>query len=381
MKPFMMTLALDGGVVEPGDVIDCEKGRYRIGRNTIHDTHEYGDLSIEEIIQLSSNIGSAKVAERLGAERLYDGLARCGFGRKTGIDLTGESGGLFRDWHNWRRIGLATHAFGQGMSVTGIQLATALSTVANGGALMQPRVILDVTDRDGHVVDIREPEVVDHPFGPEAAAQMRQMLGLVVQEGGTGTRARLDHYSCGGKTGTAQKVKPDTGRYDRSLWVSSFIGFAPLENPRIVVVVVVDEPHGKHYGGTVAGPVFKEIATRTLKTLGVPPLVDAIAELPIDSSPLPQEAEAPEVVLSVDDGTRAPLDMVAGELIDELDGQAAMPDLDGLTLRSALRRLGGQPVEIRVEGSGYLVEQIPSPGVPLRGGDEVVLSFAERQRP
>ncbi len=377
MKPFVMALALDAGVVEPGEVIDCERGRYRIGRNTIHDTHEYEDLTVEEIIQVSSNIGAAKIAERLGAERLHDGFARCGFGRKTGIDLTGESAGLFRDWRSWRRIGLATHAFGQGLSVTGIQLAMALSAVANGGALMQPRVILDVTDRDGRVVDTRDPVVVDHPFGPEAAATVRRMMGLVVQEGGTGTLARLDDYTCGGKTGTAQKVNPETGRYDRSLWVSSFIGFAPLENPRIVVVVVVDEPHGKHYGGTVAGPVFKEIATRSLKTMGVPPLVDAIAELPIEPPPQPAEIDVPATVVSTDGAAGVPLEMVASELTDELDGAAAMPDLGGVTLRAALRRLGDRDLDIRVEGSGLLVEQSPPPGVPLRGGDEVVLSFDE----
>jgi len=379
MKPFLVALALDQGDIQPGQEYHCENGRYRIGRNTIHDTHEYGVMPIEEIIQVSSNIGSAKIAEDMGAESLYDGYARCGFGRVTGIDLSGDSRGIFRHWKNWRRIGLATHAFGQGMSVTGIQLAAALSAIANGGTLYQPRIILDVRDRNGQLVDSREPVQVDSPFDAEAAAHVRGMMGLVVEEGGTGTRARLDHYTCGGKTGTAQKVNSATGRYDQSLWTSSFIGFAPLENPRVVVVVVVNEPQGKHYGGTVAGPVFKEIATRSLKTLGVPPLVDAIAALPIEAPPIPEEV----VVQTIQDDAMVEVpvglsaDTPAGDLTDDLADQARMPDLEGRTMRMALRELHNPTLDVRVEGTGLLVSQTPPPGAPLRDGDPVTLAFAE----
>lgn len=382
MKPFMMALALDRGAVQPGQEFDCESGRYRIGRNTIHDTHDYGLMTVEEIIKVSSNIGSAKVAQELGPEQLHDGYSRCGFGRVTGIDLSGDSRGIFRHWKNWRRIGLATHAFGQGMSVTGIQLAAALSAVANGGTLYQPRIILEVRDRTGQLVDSREPVQVDSPFGEEAAAHVRGMMGLVVEEGGTGTRARLDHYTCGGKTGTAQKVNSATGRYDHSLWTSSFIGFAPLENPRVVVVVVVNEPKGKHYGGTVAGPVFKEIANRSLKTLGVPPLCDAIAALPIDAPPIPEEVL---VVPLQDDATaEAPVGLSAdtpvGDLTDDLDDEPRMPDLEGRTMRMALRELQNRTLDVRLEGSGLLVSQTPPAGAPLRDGDPVTLAFAEAQR-
>lgn len=370
MKPFLFAAALDAGMVTPGELFDCENGNYRIGRNTIHDTHDYEQLSLEEVLQVSSNIGSAKIADRLGAEALHGYYTSAGFGRSTGIDLTAESGGILRDWRSWRRIGLATHAFGQGVSVTGVQLAAALSALANGGTLYRPRIIDEVRDRDGNLVDAPEPVVVDHVFTADAAALVRGMMGLVVEEGGTGTRARLDHYTCGGKTGTAQKVNSETGRYDRSMWVSSFTGFAPLEHPRVVVVVVVDEPHGAHYGGTVAGPVFKEIATRSLQTLGVPPMETSYAELPLE--PVPEPALEP-----VEGGA---LVMLVEDLTDGVTDAQLMPDLQGMTVRSALRALGDRAVELRVEGSGLLAEQTPPAGAPLRDGDVVVLAFAGGER-
>ena len=403
MKPFLVASALETGAVGLDDVFDCEHGAYRIGRNTIHDTHPYDMLPVEEIVQVSSNIGSAKIAQRMGAEALHGAYRRCGFGQASGLDLAGESGGILRSWKSWRRIGLATHAFGQGVSVTGIQLAAALGAIANGGTLYQPRVIMEMRDRQDQIVDARSPQVVDRPFGPETAGQVREMMGLVVQEGGTGTRARLEHYTCGGKTGTAQKVNSETGRYDRTMWVSSFIGFAPLEDPRVVVVVVVDEPHGKHYGGTVAGPVFKEIASGALQALGVPPMPEAVAEAArraagedgMAESESEAEAEAEseseseagsepmcrttetETDAVVDVEGDADLGLSVGELTDDLDGSPTMPDLSGKTLRSALLALGEYSFDLRVEGSGFLIDQAPAAGVPIRDGDQVTLVFGE----
>ncbi len=398
MKPFLMAVALDRGTVAPGEEIDCENGAYRVLSNTIHDTHPYGLMTVEEILQVSSNIGSAKIAQRMGAEALHDAFGRCGFGRPSGVDLAGESGGILRSWKSWRRIGLATHAFGQGISVTGIQLAAALGAVANGGTLYQPRVIVEMVDREGQVVDAREPQVVDRPFGEDAAAHVRGMMGLVVQEGGTGTRARLDHYTCGGKTGTAQKVNSETRRYDRSMWVSSFIGFAPLDDPELGVVVVFDEPQGAHYGGTVAGPVFKGIADRTLQAMGLPPMPEALAatddatdegpdEGPgagdVDADgvdPAPQLPPAPVADATGDaladmEGD-VDLEALQGDLTDDLDGVPTMPDLQGLTLRSALRELADHGLDVQIQGNGFLVEQAPAAGVPVREGDPVELTFA-----
>ena len=398
MKPFLVATALDLGLVTPQMVFDCEHGAYRIGRNTIHDTHAYDLMTVDEILQVSSNIGSAKIAEKVTPEGLHDAYARLGFGRSSGVDLAGESGGILRDWRSWRRIGLATHAFGQGISVTGIQLASALSAVANGGTLLQPRIIHEVRDRHAELVDAREHVAVDSCFDADAAHEVRRMMGLVVGEGGTGTRARLDRYSCGGKTGTAQKVNSATGRYDRTMWVSSFIGFAPLEDPQVVVVVVVDEPQGKHYGGTVAGPVFKEVTTRTLQYLGVTPLPEPAPDELLaeqveqlqqqdDPDPCSPESDASAMRGADDPGqevdvvplTEGDLALSVDDLTDDLDGEEAMPDLAGLTIRAAVARLAEREVALRIEGSGRLVEQLPPAGAPLREGDEVSLTFGEAQ--
>ncbi len=405
MKPFLMASALDIGAIQPGEEFDCEHGSLRIGRNTIHDTHPYDLMTIEEILQVSSNIGSAKIAQRMGAETLHDAYQRCGFGRATGVDLAGESGGILRGWKSWRRIGLATHAFGQGVSVTGMQLASALGAIVNGGTLYRPRVILEIVGRKGQVVDTREPTVVDRPFSAAAADSVREMMGLVVLEGGTGPKARLEHYTSGGKTGTAQKVNSETGRYDRSMWVSSFIGFAPLEDPELVIVVVVDEPQGKHYGGTVSGPVFKEIASRSLQTMGLPPMAswmvngedpdqvaqgdalvggiggEAPAGVGDGEDPGSAEPGSADPAVPVDGGLDEPeadgqLAMSVGELVDHLDGLPTMPDLGGLTLRPALRALADHSLDVQVEGSGFLVRQTPAAGVPVREGDPVALFFS-----
>jgi len=386
MKPFMVAAALDLGLVTPEETFHCEHGAYRIGRNTIHDTHDYDELTVEEIIQVSSNIGSAKIAERLGAEQLHEAYVRYGFGRSSGIDLAGEAAGILRGWRSWKRIGLATHAFGQGISVTGIQIAAALSAVANGGTLYQPRIIGSIHDRGGELVDVRDPVVVDRCFNEDVAAHVRRMMGLVVQEGGTGTRARPDRYSCGGKTGTAQKVNSQTGRYDRSLWVSSFVGFAPLDDPEIVVVVVVDEPKGKHYGGTVAGPVFKEVVTRTLHYLGETPLPEPVepaddealaagGEDVSDEGTLSGVAAEDDAMLDAVADEGAELALSVDELTDDLEGQTAMPDLGGMTMRAAFAALADRQVAFQVEGSGFLVDQIPTAGAPLMEGDSVHLTF------
>jgi len=403
MKPFLVASALDSGAIGVDEVFDCEHGAMRIGRNTIHDTHPYDLMSVAEIIKVSSNIGSAKIAQRMGAEALHDAYLRCGFGRTTGIDLAGESGGILRGWKSWRRIGLATHAFGQGISVTGMQLASALAAVANGGTLYKPRVILEMEDRLGEVVDHREPTVIDRPFARESADAVRRMMGLVLMDGGTGERVRLEHYTAGGKTGTAQKVNSETGRYDRTMWVSSFIGFAPLDDPELVIVVVVDEPQGKHYGGTVAGPVFREIASRSLQVMGTPPMpswmvngedpeeaaaADALAQAELaedaDDPPAaasPEEEPPPDTPTGSDLPPEEPeaeghLAMSVDELVDDLDGLPTMPDLEGLTLRPALRALADHALDVQIEGSGFLTDQVPAAGMPVREGDQVSLTFS-----
>lgn len=369
LKAFLISSALEAGVVTPDTRFDCELGAYRFGRRTIHDSHPYGVLDVREILKVSSNIGTTKVAERLGAEAVWSWYRAWGFGQPTGIDLPGESGGILRHWKSWYPIDLATHAFGQGVSVTGLQIAAALSAVANGGRLMRPYIVQEVRSPDGSVVERTEPTEVRRVISPGTAAEMRGMMAGVMEEGGTGTLARLDDYTAAGKTGTAQKVNPETGRYQ--FWVSSFVGFAPVEDPRVAIVVTLDEPRRHHYGGTVAGPVFRAVGRQALTTLDVDPLPDRMARLPVNTPAPAGPAAPPSSPALAGAGSGSGTAAAAGEL-----PPAVMPDLRGASLREALRRLAGVQARIDLEGSGVLTEQHPAPGARLAGISSVRLAFA-----
>ncbi len=270
MKIFTAAAALESGRVTPDSVVFCENGRYRVGRHVIHDVSPHEWLSLADVLRVSSNIGAAKVGELIGAEQLYTTLRRFGFGEKTGIDSPGESPGTLSPWQRWSKLDQCAIAFGQGISVTAVQLAAAAAAIANGGVLMRPYVVQAVTDRNGRLVRRHEPSAVRRAVSPETARQVRSMMDRVVSEDGSGALAALDDYNCGGKTGTAQKAD-SRGSYAENRFVASFVGFAPAEKPKIVVLVVIDEPKKSHYGGVVAAPAFKRIAEETLHYLNVPP--------------------------------------------------------------------------------------------------------------
>ena len=359
VKPFVFAALLDQGLAKRDERVYCENGAYAIGRRTVHDAHPHGDLSVDEVLKVSSNIGTTKLGERLGPVKLEAALRGFGFGAKTGVDLYGEERGILHSSSGWSRIGFATHTFGQGMAVTGVQLAAAFAALVNGGHRLQPHLVAEVRDLEGRVVTDRRPVPDDEPLISEAtSADLREMLGLVMEKGGTGVRARLDEYTAGGKTGTAQKVKG--GRYAPGVYVSSFIGFAPLADPRIVTLVVLDEPKDGHYGGTVAGPAFKEITTHALRELGVP------SDRPRDAEPLvvadaePEEPPAPEPAF-------------------EMDGEApVMPDLSGLSARDALIAVHEAGLSLELQGSGLVTTQEPAAGQPISATTAVRLGLDRR---
>ncbi|MFH1130965.1 MAG: penicillin-binding protein 2 [Pseudomonadota bacterium] len=271
MKPFSVAAALETGAIRSQDIIDCGKGQWKVGKHTIHDTHDNGKLSVKGVLQKSSNIGVSKIAFSLGKERLYKMLRRFGFGRATGVGLSGERAGVLRRPNQWSTIGLANISFGQGMTATVMQFARALAVMANGGILIEPRLVLEVRKPNGDAVESFPPRGV-RVLNEKVADEIREMLASVTEEEGTGTNAALKRFKVAGKTGTAQKVDPSTGAYSKELWVSSFIGIVPVEKPRLVIAVVVNEPSGKkHYGGEVAAPIFKQIAEKALGYLGVKP--------------------------------------------------------------------------------------------------------------
>jgi cell division protein FtsI (penicillin-binding protein 3) len=270
LKVFSAAAALEFANLSPKTTFHCENGAYRIGKNTVHDVHRYGLLTLQDIIKYSSNIGAVKISERVGPEKLHHTLRLFGFGQRTGIDSPAETAGLLMHHKHWTGIDTAAISFGHGVSVSAVQLITAFSAIANDGVLMRPRVVRAITDQQGQILQQFAPEEVRRVVSRQTAATLRDILQTVVLPGGTGTHAALDGYSACGKTGTARKID-DSGGYSNDRHVASFIGFAPAENAQVAVLVVIDEPKTQIYGGAVAAPVFKKIAQTALNYLNVPP--------------------------------------------------------------------------------------------------------------
>lgn len=268
-KIVTASCAVEKNAVNIDQTFFCEDGEYYIGGRILHDHKPHGDLTFEEIIKKSSNIGMTKVAQVLGKKEVYEFIKLFGFNRPTGIDMPGEAKGILSPPHKWSATSISAIPIGQEIAVTSIQLITAMSAIANGGYLMKPRVVREIRDGGGNSIKTFEPVTVRRILSYESADKMRSILRGAV-DNGTGKRAGLDGYTAAGKTGTAQKLEPD-GRYSHAKFIASFIGFAPADDPKIVVLVSVDEPRPLYYGGTVAAPVFKNTATDVLRYLKIEP--------------------------------------------------------------------------------------------------------------
>ncbi len=270
MKVLTASIAQDLNLIRSTEKLNCEGGRLRVGRHTIRDDHPHHWLTPPEVIKYSSNICTYKIAKRIGKKRLYEHLRLFNIGLKTNVALPGESRGLFRHYSRWSNVGFANISFGQGVAVTALQLTAAVSAIANGGIYYRPRIYQAILDDKGHVIKKMPPTPLRRVISQKAAKIVTQMMVLVTQKGGTGTRAAIEGIPVAGKTGTAQKAK--NGRYGRER-IGSFIGFLPADNPKLTILVVMDEPHGSKYGGTVAAPAWKRIAIESLRQLGyTPPL-------------------------------------------------------------------------------------------------------------
>jgi len=270
-KIITASAALEEHVANPDDIFYCEEGRMVIAGGVIRDHEKEGYLTFREVIQKSSNIGMIKIATRMNEARLYQYIRAFGIGEKSGIDLDGESPGTIKEPRYWSGRSMASIAIGQEVAVTPLQIVTAVSSIANGGMLMRPHLVSEIRDANGHVVQAFSPEVRRHTVSPETAGRMMNILEGTVSKRGTGEKATIPGYRVAGKTGTAQKIDPVTKQYSMRDTVSSFVGIVPAEDPRIVVLVVVDSPKGLAWGGTVAAPVFRNIAEQVLRYLGVPP--------------------------------------------------------------------------------------------------------------
>jgi len=271
MKAMAVAGALDFGVVTLDTAFDCENGCWYYLRRPLRDSgHHYGVLTVREIIQKSSNIGAAKIALAMGPARLYQVLRRFGFGRPTGIGISGESAGIFRPLPQWDGLSVTRFPIGQGILVTPLQLVQAYSALANDGVSMRLHLVQRIKDPNTGLSETCKPGPVGRAVRPAAAHSTIEALKLVTREGGTAPNAAVEGFEVAGKTGTAQKVVD--GKYSHSRYVASFIGFVPADDPAFVLLVMADEPRrGGHYGGTVAAPTFSRIAERTLRYLDIAP--------------------------------------------------------------------------------------------------------------
>lgn len=269
-KPIVASAAIDAGVARPNDIFFCENGKFMVGRTKVGEAinHKFGWLTLQDIIVKSSNIGAIKIARQLGERSYYNYIRKFGFGQKTGIGLPGEAAGQLKELSAWDPMSLAAISFGQEIGVTPIQMTSAISAIANGGTLMVPRITRAII-KDGQVEKRFEPKIVRRVISIQSSRQMVDILKHVVKDG-TGKNAAVKGYEIAGKTGTAQKYDPRTGRYSKNAYVSSFIGFAPADAAKIAILVMIDEPKGAYYGGSVAAPVFSNIARETLRYLNVP---------------------------------------------------------------------------------------------------------------
>lgn len=269
-KVILAAGALEEGVIRPGDRFHGENGAIEVGGITIRDHEKYGWIDVRQILAHSSNVGAIKIAQKLGKSFFYHYISGFGFGSITGVDLPGETPGMIRRPRGWSALSLASLSLGQEISVTPVQFATAFSAVANGGVLMRPHAVRALRSQDGSLLRETGPVAIRRVISPETARTLLDLLTATVEEG-TGKEAALPEYRVAGKTGTAQKVDPATGRYSQRRVVATFVGAVPAEQPRLVIMVTIDDPDLMRWGGQAAAPVFREIARDALPYLKIPP--------------------------------------------------------------------------------------------------------------
>jgi cell division protein FtsI (penicillin-binding protein 3) len=351
--------ALQEHSVDPGEVLDCGNGVVEIAGTVIHDHKEFDRLTFREAVAKSSDIGMIRVGQRVGRDNFDRYVRAFGFGEPTGVELPGESGGLLKPPSKWSALTLPSMSFGQEVGVTALQMAMAGAAVANGGYLMKPLIVRRIESADGETVRENKPVVVRRVLDPDAVDTLVDMLRAVVREG-TGRRAAVPGYVVAGKTGTAQKIDPATGRYSMVDHVASFIGFVPASRPALLVLASLDTPRGwPNQGGDVAAPLFARVAEDSLRVLAVPPddagrVLRAVALSPETfvpaayrprASPLPVETQSPGL----------------------------MPDLRGRSAREAAIAAARRGLSVELRGSGPVTAQVPAPGAVIERGTTCTL--------
>src|SRR3984885_10782622 len=404
-KTITMTSAIENHVTNPDVMVDCQMGSILVAGRLIHDWHPFGVLSVRDVLAHSSDVGTIKIALNLGAPRFYDTMRKFGIGQLTGIELPGENRGLLRPLENWTASSIGSVAIGQEVSVTPVQIISAISAIANGGTLYRPHIVQEIRGDAPVALPARpEPQQVTDA---QTAATIRGMMESVLLDGGTGKPAALNGYTAAGKSGTAQKIDPRTGRYSPSDYIASFVGFAPVNEPAVTILVVLDSPAGAHHGGEEGGPVFKRIAEQVLAYLDVahdvPMTAPAGTETAKNGQPTPApgldkfRAAANQAAANHEAANRenverfqavvAKKDQAESELAAKDANRAAptiafseedaveVPDVSGQTVRGVTEtcsRLGLIPSLL---GSGVALEQSPEPGARVIRGSTVTVRF------
>ncbi len=398
-KVITMAAALERGLVEPHEVIDCGNGSIRVRGITIRDHKRFDRLSATEVLEQSSNIGAIRIGLRLTSDELYETIRRFGIGRRTGVALPGEAYGVLRDPSAWSGVSQASLSFGQEVAVTPLQMLTAIAAVGNGGVLQPPRILLRELDPEGRVVEEFPPAEGSTILGPSTVRSLLRMMRLVVEEG-TAKGARMSGYSAAGKTGTAEKIGPD-GTYAANRYIATFAGFTPADHPELAILVLLDEPKGSLYhGGDVAAPVFRRIAYPALQSLGVPP---DLADGAVTRADAPRPKGPESVVRASWTSLRAGWDARADEKekaqessfrTEPLPAASAVvsgdtvmiPDLRGHSLRRGIAYLGrlGLTAHVAADAPGggerfgpggmaLIADHAPVAGTLLHHGDPVLL--------
>ena len=370
-KAISMAILLDEKACNENETLNVENGVYKFRNNYIRDSHKFNHLTVRGIFEESSNIGMAKLIQRIGDEKYYDHVRSFGFGTFTSISLPGEVTGKLRDITDWSKLTKTYMSFGYGISVTPLQLTTAFCSLINGGILYQPQIVKKEIDKNGNLIKEDTPVVVRRVISENTSSRMRKLFNGVV-ENGTGKLAKIDSIEIGGKTGTSKIIV--NGKYSDDKYYSSFVGFYPVEKPELVCYVLINEPKGKYYGGLVAAPVFKEIVSR-------------IVSLNQNNGSQPvKEMEIRSVNNnSVDDGSETIVQGLNSDINNQSrnnlfisdDMKNIMPDLKGKTIKEALMILNDLGVRFSISGSGVVIEQSISPGVSINYKKTCILKCSQ----
>lgn len=375
LKPFLVAAALESGAIAVDEIFDGEDGAFRIPGKTIRDSHAHEALTTGDVLRVSSNIGAVKIAQALGPRAHERMLRRFGFGVPIGSGFPDEAVGLLRPASDWRPVDHAAIAFGQGLSIPPIQMAAAVAALANGGRLFVPRLVA-ARRAGGSGWQQTRPRVARTVVSAGTASRVLSMLESVVGPGGTGWRAALTDIRVAGKTGTAQKLDPETGGYAEDRFLAWFVGIAPADAPRLAITVVLDEPQRpRHTGGAAAAPVFARLASGLLARLGIrtEPAVDA------PQGPPPRAPAAAPIQEARRDPEPAPAPLPPLEL-PRFGGRALLPDLRGYAVDDVVTFLHENGLDARVFGRGRAVEQDPPPGSVLLRGDTIEVHFQPTSR-